>query len=776
MPKQKYIRIITIFVFILIFNNIAAAFIVDSGAVPKIKPEEFIMKKTSKEMTFSLNAAKSSEYKYSLEKSAKKIIIDLPDIQWQTKKLIFKKGIGIKPARRIIFQNLKNNSARVTIELYYDCLFAHTISETGLIELTLNRQRKKNSAAVLRENEKPLKQINKSSVEIPEKINFKSCNIDNLESPCEKIIFPEKSNSAELEKTTELSINLNPKKKYPEELSEQLISLNFKDADIKNVLRILSESAGVNIAAGESINGRVTISLKKIKFFNALDSILKVNGYSYIFEDNIVKVIPTQILNELPDNYTTKIFKLQFAKAEEIAKPVRSAMSQRAIVEILAGSNSLMITDLKDYMDKASAVLRYLDSKEMWEAKQFQSPINKFDEVKVIKLKYVKALNVKGIVSKFITDSQGIIEVDESINAIVITGEKKFVKQALSLIDKMDVATRTEIENSVTKIFSIKNAKAEEIREAVEKIFSAQVTLAINKDNYIKFVVEPRINALIVSSNVPKFIDVAKDIIQQLDIPMRQVLIEAKFIEVGLDKEHSLGIDWSQFNSVNVQTSENVLSYSVKDWTPSYGSLNVKQFNLILKNLDSSANMNLLSAPRITTVDNKKAQIKISDYIITDKQTTVSSQTNTTMESTIRSDVGISLEVTPHINSDSYITLELAPQVNEARKSALSTGVDIIKREAFTTLIVENGGTVALGGLIKNSANNTDAGVPFLSKIPLLNLFFSHKTTSIKKTELVIFVTPTIINKGNTISEKDKDSFNRANTQIDNLHIDVIDE
>ena len=559
---------------------------------------------------------------------------------------------------------------------------------------------------------------------------------------------------------------------------ENLVSLDFKDADLKNVLRLLSESGGVNIVAGDNTQGKVTISMKKVKFFTALESILKVNGYSYIYENNIVKVIPSQIMSDMPENYSTQIFKLQIARAEDLVKPVRSTLSPRANVEILSSSNSLMITDQKDYMDKARAAIRYLDSKEMWDANQQQDGIRtKIEDIKVIKLKYLKAANVKAIVVKFLPENQGIIEFDESVNSLVLSGGKKFVKQAVELIDKMDIATKTEMENSVTKIFSIKNAKAEEIREAVEKIFSAQTALSINKENFIKFVVDTRINALIVSSNVPKFIKVAANIIKELDIPTRQVLIEAKFIEVSLDKGHNLGIDWSQFNNVNVQTSSDVVSYNLQNWSPSYGSLDVKQFSLILKNLDSTANMNLLSSPRITTVDNKKAFIKIADNIIIGKTTTVTGgTTNNTFSSDERTDVGISLEVTPHINSDTYITLELSPQVNEARKSAISTGVDIIKREAFTTLIVENGGTVALGGLIKNSTNNTTAGVPFLSKIPLLNLFFGHRTNTVTKTELVIFITPTIITKSNIISEKEKEIFDRANNQAENLHIDVMDE
>ena len=166
---------------------------------------------------------------------------------------------------------------------------------------------------------------------------------------------------------------------------------------------------------------------------------------------------------------------------------------------------------------------------------------------------------------------------------------------------------------------------------------------------------------------------------------------------------------------------------------------------------------------------------KISDDIITGVQTT-ESQSGTIYENQIRTEVGIELEVMPRINNDTFITLEIAPKVNEARKSAFTDGgVDIIKREARTTIVVQNGNTIAIGGLIKNNTTNTNAGVPFLNKIPLLNLLFAHRTTVIKKTELVIFITPTIITKTNFVSDKEIDYLNRAVEQSELMHIDTLE-
>nr|HPG30419.1 secretin N-terminal domain-containing protein [bacterium] len=555
------------------------------------------------------------------------------------------------------------------------------------------------------------------------------------------------------------------------EKKDSLISLDLKEADLQNALRLLSQSAGMNIIASSDITGKVTVSLKNTPLIKVLDSILKVNGYAYIIDGNLIKVVPANRLTSMPEPYQTKIYKIQYAAADEINKPLKSIMSPNGTVEVLPSSNSIMLTDLREYLEKAESALKILDSKDIWEKRKEGF----YEETKIIKLKYVIASNVKNILLKMSSTRSGIVEADDNINALIITGVKEYVNQVSAIVSNIDITTKKDVEKFLTKIYILKYSKADEVKEAVEKIFNSQIALTANKNNFFKIVVDPRTNSIIATTNIESFLDKASEIIISLDKPLKQVLIEAKFIEVGLDKDNSLGINWSQFGNVNIQSSEELITFNVKDWKPAYGTLSVKQFNLVLKNLDSNSNLNLLSSPRITTLDNKKASIKISDNIITDVQTTESQSGNIT-QTPIRTEVGIILEVLPHINNDTFITLELAPQVNEARASVLSTGnVDIIKREAKTTVVVQNGNTIALGGLIKNVVNTTNAGVPFLNKIPLVNLFFAHRTTSVKKTELLIFITPTIIDNTNVISDKEKDYLDRANEQTEHLPVDVME-
>ncbi|HON55739.1 MAG TPA: secretin N-terminal domain-containing protein [bacterium] len=552
--------------------------------------------------------------------------------------------------------------------------------------------------------------------------------------------------------------------------TQNLITLDLKDADIHNVLRLIAQATGMNIVVSSDISAKITVSLKNTPLLDALDSILKVNGYSYLIEGNIIKVAPTQVLLNLPNTFTTKIYKLQFAFVEEAAKPIKTILSKNGTIEILRSSNSLMITDLQEYIDKVNAVIKHLDSKELWDKKKNEF----FEETKIIKLKYMTASSAKNVISRLTPSGSGIIDFDDNINIVIVTGVKEYVEQIENIIEKIDVATRNDIEASHTKVYTLNYAKVANVKETLEKILETHTALKTHKNNFFRIVIDERTNSLIINTNILSYFQVIDEVIKKLDVPVKQVLIEAKFIEVGLDKDNSLGIDWSQFGNVNIKV-DNPISYNLTNWKPTYGTLTINQFNLFLKNLDSNSNLNLLSSPRIATLDNQKAVIKISDDIITGLQTT-ESQSGTIYRNQIRSEVGIELEVLPRINSDSYITLEIAPKVNEARKSVLtSDGVDIIKREAKTTIVIENGNTIAIGGLIKNNLVTSNAGVPILNKIPVLNLFFAHRTTTIKKTELIIFITPTIITKSNIISDKEKDYLNRATEQTELMHIDTLE-
>jgi len=365
------------------------------------------------------------------------------------------------------------------------------------------------------------------------------------------------------------------------------------------------------------------------------------------------------------------------------------------------------------------------------------------------------------------------IEKDNRTNSIIITAEKnKFaeIQKIIQEIDKMPEYKGSEVK---TVVFTLSYAKAAEIKNIINQIITTQQFGEMQVQDFqqkqkftystetselpifrgkTNVVVDERTNSLIISTNYPENITAIKEIITKLDKPIPQVLIEARFYEVNLTKEEKFGIDWSNFGNISVQTKDNVISYSLQNWKPTYGVLDVKQMSVFLKALNSRANVKILSNPRITTLDNKTAIITIAENVVTDQKVTESEGGNFVSTTTIRNDIGITLEVTPHINVNNYITMELKPSVNEPRKSVYQQNqLDILKREATTTVVVKDGSTIVLGGLIKNKVDKANSGLPILSKIPILKSIFGSKEYEEIRTELLILVTPYIINEESKI-------------------------
>ncbi|HOK41338.1 MAG TPA: secretin N-terminal domain-containing protein [bacterium] len=489
-----------------------------------------------------------------------------------------------------------------------------------------------------------------------------------------------------------------PKKNISSEISEKLQQkiklLDFKDVDIKDVLKLIAKEGDLNLIISEKLIGKITIRLSNITIEKALKTILETVGYSYSIEDNILNIIKLETAKK---EYETKIYKIEYANINHIYQILNNTFKDEIVnIEKDNRTNSIIITAEKNKFAEIQKIIQEID----------KMPEYKGSEVKtvVFTLSYAKAAEIKNIINQIITTQQ--------------FGEMQV--QDFQQKQKFTYSTET-----------------------------SELPIFRGKTNVV---VDERTNSLIISTNYPENITAIKEIITKLDKPIPQVLIEARFYEVNLTKEEKFGIDWSNFGNISVQTKDNVISYSLQNWKPTYGVLDVKQMSVFLKALNSRANVKILSNPRITTLDNKTAIITIAENVVTDQKVTESEGGNFVSTTTIRNDIGITLEVTPHINVNNYITMELKPSVNEPRKSVYQQNqLDILKREATTTVVVKDGSTIVLGGLIKNKVDKANSGLPILSKIPILKSIFGSKEYEEIRTELLILVTPYIINEESKI-------------------------
>lgn len=288
-----------------------------------------------------------------------------------------------------------------------------------------------------------------------------------------------------------------------------------------------------------------------------------------------------------------------------------------------------------------------------------------------------------------------------------------------------------------TQIFPLSYANAGNIGGQITSVMTSEgQKVTIQND--------ARTNSIIVTSTPEGLLRVAS-LIKELDTRPEQVLIEAKIVEILLTGSNDIGIDWQLTKNIEGKNGSEITE-TAQSATASQSMTGSFQFGYLKSNIELTARLaaaqatgdaTILSQPRIATLNNQTASIMVGDQIPY-KQTTVSDGIAT--ETILFRSVGISLTVTPTINADGRITMQVSPEVSyPALGGAIST------RNANTTVIVKNGETIVIGGLIKDHESNDISQIPLLGDLPVLGHFFKSQHSEQTKTELLVFVTPYIM-------------------------------
>ncbi|MBU1871250.1 MAG: hypothetical protein KKH80_00390, partial [Candidatus Omnitrophica bacterium] len=281
-----------------------------------------------------------------------------------------------------------------------------------------------------------------------------------------------------------------------------------------------------------------------------------------------------------------------------------------------------------------------------------------------------------------------------------------------------------------------------------------------------------RTNTLIMTDTKTNLNKIAK-VVGELDRITPQVLIEARIVETTLNDTDKLGIKWTVSGTVQGSGRPTTFPFAT-DSNSKYlpddilapnklpdvagslfklGTLDASGTTAVLDMLFTTTDSEMLSNPRIVTLDNKPAVIEVVTLDPT-PQWSYNKDTNDYVMTNYRQEkYGIILKVTPQINKLGYVTLNLEPEVSEwlrdktlAGGSGLSVDLPVIYRQTTsTTVMVKDGNTLVIGGLIKNKTTDTVQKVPFLGDIPILGMFFKHRTKTVEKKDLIIFITPKIL-------------------------------
>lgn len=301
-----------------------------------------------------------------------------------------------------------------------------------------------------------------------------------------------------------------------------------------------------------------------------------------------------------------------------------------------------------------------------------------------------------------------------------------------------DYEQARKLENLRTDVFQIRYARAEKLQGVVSKLLTERG----------KTQSDIRANALIVS-DIPSVVDAMDSIVQALDKPTAQVLIEAKFVEVDVNRSTELGIDWSIGNLSNPLANtraQGAVDLAVKDPAGSFsiGRLeNGVDINAKISALQDDRKAEILSQPSVLINDNEQAKI------LSGKRIPINVLDQAGNLVTQFFDVAVKLTVTPHINPENEVLMSLNPEVSDLSGEATVTGgIIILTSEVNTTLLVKDGETVVIGGVIRSKNGSVEKKVPLLHAIPLFGRLFSYSAKTVDKTEILVFVTPHVIPAG----------------------------
>ncbi len=515
--------------------------------------------------------------------------------------------------------------------------------------------------------------------------------------------------------------------------SMMLDTLEIKDMDINDVLKLLSAKSGLNIIAGKSISGRVTIFLQNVEVHDALTIILKANDLAYMESHGVLQIMTAAEYEQINGhkfgvNMESTIVSLQSAKASDVVTVLNQLKSQAGKLIADDQSNSIIIEDVPE---KISELLDFIKT------------IDEPTTIEVYKLQHISGEPLVAKLQEMTSPKIGTVKFDGLSNKLFIKDTPKKITEMLAYIKQIDVTRET-------KVFNINYAKADDLAKTIGPMLTKDV-------GSIEF--DARSNTLVVMDIPPKVEEITA-MIKALDKVDREVFIEAKIIQLTLGDHYQMGVDWQKVilrtNNAAINFSSNFPlpgSPTSNVGTASIGTLSSGTFSDVLQALDTFGKSRILSSPRLAVINNQEASILIGTTIpyTTSAVTTPASGPTTSSESVNFIDTGVKLHVTPIVHGDGYITMKIKPEISNEESTPFTAPdgslIPIVDTsEVQTTVSVRDGVTIIIGGLIKDEFITNKNKIPVLGDLPLLGKAFSSIDRNMQKTEIVIFLTPHIIN------------------------------
>jgi len=552
------------------------------------------------------------------------------------------------------------------------------------------------------------------------------------------------------------------------EFNTYLNNVNFED-----FIKFVSKRTNHNFSFESSIipkNIKVTIysplALSNDDLIKILHSVLKENGLVSVKKGKNIVIIRVNSLRNIGAPYQsslkaasnsviTTIIRLKNVAVSKLKLPLMHLVSSFGHVDAVSGLNALIITDSQNKVVQMEKLIKDIDKSQSYN-------INLFP-IKGVSSKIV-ANELKGFFSNIAARSdlpyRPIIFNETASNSIMIASREQNSIYIKKLVEQIVERLKGQ---KAQKVFYLKNAVAKNVYNIIMKLLSKNPLFKKSSISY-----DSATNSIIVLGS-PEIYDKIEKLISKLDIPLKQVYVEALILETSLSKLSEFGIEWSGVASKNsnVGFTNNSTTGTLVNLQNSI--LNNNQLTAIpggfsLGILGNVVTINILSNPHIVTLDNQKASIFVGEnrpFLISQKYDT---NGNPIFSYDYR-DVGIKLTVLPHISNGKVImdtNIEIKKVTSSVGSSTEAAPVTLT-RTTKTKLSLANGEKILISGLIKNDKTYTNQGVPLLSSVPLLGELFKYKKVQSEKTNLMIFLTAKIINNQKELKKLSKQNEHNEN-------------
>ncbi|MEZ9057380.1 type II secretion system secretin GspD [Vibrio pelagius] len=586
-------------------------------------------------------------------------------------------------------------------------------------------------------------------------------------------------------------------------------SASFKGTDIQEFINIVGRNLEKTIIVDPSVRGKIDVRsydvLNEEQYYSFFLNVLEVYGYAVVeMESGVLKIIKAKDskTSAIPvvgdrdniqgDSVVTRVVTVRNVSVRELSPLLRQLNDNAGAGNVVHydPANIILITGRAAVVNRLAEIIQRVDQAGD-------------KEIEVVELKNASAAEMVRIVDALnkTTDAKNTpaflqpkLVADERTNAILISGDPKVRNRLRRLIEQLDVEMATKGNNQVVYL---KYAKAEDLVDVLKGVSdnlqsekqSSSKNRSSNRDQ-VMISAHAGTNSLVITAQ-PDIMKALQDVIAQLDIRRAQVLIEALIVEMAEGDGVNLGVQWGNLDTGAViqygntgasiggvmigleeaqdQTSTEYYTDSNGDRVPysvtesgDYSSLAsalsgvngaavsvvMGDWTALISAVATDSNSNILSSPSITVMDNGEASFIVGEEVPVLTGSTAGSSNDNPFQTVDRKEVGIKLKVVPQINEGDSVQLNIEQEVSNVLGANGAVDVRFAKRQLNTSVIVQDGQMLVLGGLIDERALESESKVPLLGDIPVLGHLFKSTSTQVEKKNLMVFIKPTIIRDG----------------------------